>query len=92
MLIADSAEKDRKQLLKLPESTTFSDLYGIEELNKKGKAESIDFLDQYDNLLSTDINLDNILGEQFYPKKVSSLEQRHRNPKCQAHTIQYSAT
>ncbi len=59
-------------------------MYGIPELEKAGAA---DFLDQYDKAASTDLNLDNVLEAKVNLKEISSMHQRHRNPKCQANTI-----
>ena len=70
---------------KLPETQTFSQLYGIADLDKSG---AVDFLDQYDASASTDTDLDKILNENVNLKAISSLNQRLNNPKSQANTIE----
>jgi len=83
-LNADLSEKEKKITPIKATPTVISELYGMEEL---AGVEVSDFLGVYDNSISTDTNLDNILAENHNLKEISSLDQRHRNPKCQAHSV-----
>ena len=85
-LSADLEAKEELRRPKLPQPKSLSELYSLPELDKSDAA---DFLDQYDCAAQVDLNLDTILEAKTNLKEVSSLSQRHRNPKCQANVIEY---
>jgi hypothetical protein len=80
-----NADLSEKSMIPVKASAVaISEMYGVEEL--KG-VEMSDFLDSYDSSISTDTNLDNVLAENHNLREISSLDQRHKNPKCQAHSV-----
>lgn len=83
-LSADLSEREKKIKPVVANPVSFSELYGIEELKS---VEVGDFLDAYDSTVPADTDLDAVLAENRNLKEISSLDQRHRNPKCQAHSI-----
>ena len=84
-LSAEIEAKEQKMKPVQPKLESFGQIYDIPDLDKAG---AVDFLDQYDNTMPIDTNIDNILAEKINLKEVSSLSQRHQNPKCQSCRIE----